>query len=238
MTDAEKNNATLTKDEIEEEKRIRAFLLSIGIFISTINNVSTFNNAITQINFQIDNYIVGYKRLIEKTMLDEVIRLAPNLSSTQAQSIVTEAFAKEYIIKGTTNKITLDGILMRRGFKLKADIQSSILTKNGFQTPSQATINKIVKEVLQKNQKSLAQIISNETHKAQQKAIVLSGKQNIADGINKVNQKVFVYQTQMDDRVRPSHAQYQGQELTVSEANDLANSVMSQPNCRCSLVEL
>jgi hypothetical protein len=154
---------------------------------------------------------------------------APNFP---AINLVNQMLSQKFLIEGTKNYITLEELITRHGEKLKSDIFTTFLSKNGYELPSNATIKKIQEIILAKNEKSMSSFLSNEVHKSIETAKIEQARAIEMTG------KVFRYNTQMDDRVRPSHARHQGEELTISEAEDLKNTVMSEIRCRCYLTQI
>jgi len=227
-------NSELDSIDKEEEKRIKEFVLTLLPLLGLINGVSSYNSIFSQVNQRVDSFMLQYKTLISDTIFDEITHFNHSLSLSNKQRIVSSVFEQTFKIVGTNNKISFQEILLRRGEKLKNDIAQQFLFDNGFNQASQKTLNSVVQNVLGKNQKSLARIISNETHKA----VIQSDIENSKQQGTETTKKVFEYNTQNDKRVRPTHARYNGEQLTVTEAQALKNSIMSDPGCRCYLTLL
>lgn len=225
----ENENKQLDKIEYENEKEFKIFLSGLLIYLSSVNSINDFAIAQKRISDSIDLYLIGYKDRLKQLVQNAGELYAPNYP---AKNLVNKMLEQKFLIEGTKNYVTIEELIARHGEKLKSDIFTTFLSKNGYETPSNATLKKIEELILSKNKKSLSGFISNEVHKTVELAKI---EEAIATG---KEGKVFRYNTQQDDRVRPSHAKHQGEELTISEAEDLRNTVMSEQRCRCYLTNI
>lgn len=226
-----KELSEIEKAEQEERERFNKLLLLIAPLLFGISDVSSFNLVRRSYDREVDAYIRGYGARIKQEIFDTIKKINPGLN---AEIYIREAFEFQYKIKGTRATIDLNEILLRRGLKVKGDITAEVMRQTGFNTPSNAAVNAIKKAVLKKNKKSMAQMVGNEMHKVREQAKI---DNLIKQGV-KARQKVFMFNTQGDDRVRPSHAALAGTELTLSEAQSIKDSILSEIGCRCYLTRI
>lgn len=226
-----KEESVIQEEEAKERQRFNELLILIAPMLFGISSVSTFTGVRRDYDKAVDQYIKGYGQRIKQEIFDAVKKIDPKLN---AQAYVKEAFAHQYKIKGTNATIDLNEILLRRGLKVKGDITAEVIRKTGFSTPSQNIVNEIKAAVLKKNKESMAQLVGNEMHKARETAKI---EKMIKKGVG-ARKKVFVYNTQGDERVRPRHSAMAEQELTITQAEYAKSSLLSDIGCRCYLTEM
>jgi len=205
-------------------------MIIISPLLFGIDGVSSFAGVRRSYSKEVNQYIRDYSQRIKDEITEAIKKIDPKLSASR---YIKEAFNTQYKIKGSNATINLNQILKRRGLKVEGDITAEIIRRTGFNTPSQNIVSEIKRAVLKKNKKSMAQLVGNEMHKAREQA-------KIDDLINKgfaPRKKAFVFHTQGDDDVRPSHSAEIG-EKTLADAQDARNGVMADPNCRCFLTSI
>jgi len=219
-------------DELEkkQEKEFKQFLLLIiAPIVSNLNGFTSYGVVRREYEAQVDYFMRRYK--------NELFNLLSDIAKSNTKYgdytiTLNKIYNQKWKIKGTNKYINFESVINRHGEKIKIDIAQQIARFSGYELPSRKVLNQITKEVFVKNSAGLKKLVSNEAHKTS----VLSTINSEINNPNKeIGKKVFIYNTQADDRVRPSHMSMHGVELTASEAQDAYNGLMSEINCRCYL---
>lgn len=227
-----KDEKKLQEEERRREKEIKQFLIALSPLLLSVSDIPTYIRAKNLVGVRVDLFAAGFKQELADSVLNELTRIAPNMTTLERGAYLRKFFNKTYAIKGTTKKITLDHIILRRSEQFKDSIFQTYTQKYGFNEISGGQLKKVINESYRKNKSNFTRIQVTELHNAQIDANEIRGNYLKEQGLL----LGYQYTTAGDDRVRSSHRANAGFWSLDRVKKEGFPDTLHDINCRCSFI--